>query len=137
MLNVSDILTPSYPDLPLARELDDALVPVPLLLVADGADPGHSIVMRHVPRVTSVTRVTRHLMTTLMLSPSMSELSPVPSDLTDPLADLAREPALPGLQINQNVNATTYEYTEIFTIKCENTVGLWIRSKQMAHISTL
>ena len=74
-------------------------------------------------------------MTTLMLSPSMSELSPVPSDLTDPLADLAREPALPGLQINQN--ATTYEYTEIFMIKCENTVGLWIRSKQMAHISTL
>ena len=87
--------------------------------------------------MTSVTRVTRHLMTTLMLSPSMSELSPVPSDLTDPLADLARDPALPGLQINQNVNATTYEYTEIFTIKCENTVGLWIRSKQMAHISTL
>ena len=99
--NVSEIVTPSYPDLPLARELDDALVPVPLLLVADGADPGHSIVMRH------VTRVTRHLMTTLMLSPSMSELSPVPSDLTDPLADLAREPALPGLQINQYLNATT------------------------------
>ena len=49
--------------------------------------------------MTSVTRVTRHLMTTLMLSPSMSELSPVPSDLTDPLADLARDPALPGLQI--------------------------------------
>ena len=48
---------------------------------------------------TRVTRVTRHLMTTLMLSPSMSELSPVPSDLTDPLADLARDPALPGLQI--------------------------------------
>ena len=48
--NVSDTVTPSYPDLPLARELDDALVPVPLLLVADGADPGHSIVMRHVTR---------------------------------------------------------------------------------------
>ena len=49
---MSDIVAPSYPDLPLARELDDALVPVPLLLVADGADPGHSIVMSHVARDT-------------------------------------------------------------------------------------
>ena len=32
--------------------MDDALVPVPLLLVADGADPGHSIVMTSVTRDT-------------------------------------------------------------------------------------
>ena len=49
---MSDIVTPFYPYLPLARELDDALVPVPLLLVADGADPGHSIVMTSVTRDT-------------------------------------------------------------------------------------
>ena len=62
MSNVSDnILTPSYPDLPLARELDDALVPVPLLLVADGADPGHSIVMRHVTRDTCDTSPDDHV----------------------------------------------------------------------------
>ena len=51
----------SYPDLPLARELDDALVPVPLLLVADGPDPGHSVVMRHVTRDTCDTSPDDHI----------------------------------------------------------------------------
>ena len=133
--NVSDILTPSYPDLPLARELDDALVPVPLLLVADGADPGHSIVMRHVTRDqrdTCDTSPDDHV----DVVPVHVGAVPRPLGPHRPVGGLGEGTRAAGAA-NKSIFKCDYEYTEIFTIKCENTVGLWIRSKQMAHISTL
>ena len=53
-----------------------------------------------------------------------------------PVGGLGEGPRAAGAA-NKSIFKCDYEYTEIFTIKCENTVGLWIRSKQMAHISTL